>query len=503
MFNYQILKFSSCILLWLTISACEDNSIVPAFNSAENKPGGETTVHIGARAKFDSPAQNLAKDLKPMFYAGKALANQPWVKAPTITTARDGLGPIYNARSCLACHINGGKGFIPENNLHPLTGTLIRLSKKGPLHTQEQKQAGVIPHSVYGDQIQSQSISLAHQLKSSQPHLKHDVPPEAYIHVDWVFKTFTYPDGNTVTLREPKLDFKYLGYGPLNDKNTEETLIGIRVAPSIHGMGLIELIKQSDIEALADEHDEDQNNISGRVNLVWDAQSQSMLAGRFGLKANKATLAHTVAGAFTNDMGITTSLVPNQPCTSLQAQCINSPNGNDENDQGQHGKNNIEVELPDSLLKLVVDFNRNLAPIERRNTNDRNTKKGRSAFYEVGCHNCHQPSFITGNSSEFPHLSNQHIWPYSDFLLHDLGSNLSDNRPDFLASGSEWRTPPLWGIGASQQVNGSTALLHDGRANTVEEAILWHGGEAQHVQQNFINLPKHKRKQLINFVNSL
>lgn len=116
---------------------------------------------------------------------------------------------------------------------------------------------------------------------------------------------------------------------------------------------------------------------------------------------------------------------------------------------------------------------------------------------------CHNPKFVTEKSERFAHLSNQTIWPYTDLLLHDMGPELSDGRPDFQASGSEWRTPPLWGVGLRQEVNGSTALLHDGRARTVEEAILWHGGEAEAVKQKFINLPKDERKALIRFVNSL
>ena len=475
------------------------NNAVPPFQKSEYRPGGDTTVSIKPFASFELPVANLPDNQKALFHAGKALANQPWVKAPTITTARDGLGPIYNARTCLMCHINGGKGFMPDNPDQALSGTLVRLSKPASDTRPIDPTLGVVAHPVYGDQLQTQSISLAHQLRFSQPNLNHDVPPEAYIFVRWQAHPYQYPDGNRVELRTPKLEFNYLGYGPLGD----DTLMGLRVAPTIHGMGLIELIPQAAIDALADPEDADGNGISGRINQVWDAESQSEKPGRFGLKANKASLAHTVAGAFTNDVGITNALVPNQPCTALQSQCLNSPNGNDDNGLDAQGKTKPLVELPDDLLKLVVDFNRNIAPVARRNVNSKKVKQGRTLFYQVGCHQCHQPSYITADSEEFPHLANQTIWPYTDLLLHDLGPELADNRPDFLASGSEWRTPPLWGIGMSKAVNGSSALLHDGRARTVEEAILWHGGEAQSIKLAFTALASTQREALLKFVESL
>ena len=489
--------------------------IAPAINAEENNPGGESSVSFQPFPSFQLPAANIANELRPDFYAGQALANQPWVKAPTITTARDGLGPIYNARTCLTCHVKGGKGFIPADNKTTLTSTLVRLSTLptfSTLETADQlhklKISGSLPNPIYGDQIQSQSVSLAHQLRHSQKPgtLKHDVAPEAYIHINWQEKIFTYPDQHpdqhTVSLRSPELDFKYLGYGDISSVNNsagnkgsvnEGTVFSLRVAPMIHGMGLISLISDEDILALSDENDSNQDGISGRPNQVWDVEKQITALGRFGLKSNKPTLEMIVAGAFTNDLGITNSLEPNQPCTELQPTCLNMPDGNDE--EG--------VELPDHLLKLVVNFNRNLAPVIRRNPGNKNVLAGRELFYQSGCQQCHNPSFTTQKSTEFPHLSEQRIWPYSDFLLHDMGPDLADGRPDFLATGNEWRTPPLWGIGLLAQVNGMATLLHDGRARSVEEAIIWHGGEAELAKNRFVLLDKQDRDRLIQFVNSL
>jgi CxxC motif-containing protein (DUF1111 family) len=480
----------------------------PVLTHEEDKPGGETTVSIKPFASFQLPAANLSNDLRPKFYAGKALANQPWIKAPTLTTARDGLGPVYNARTCLSCHINGGKGFIPADNQTSITSTLVRLSTPFDLNTLFNsdtivdlsthkrssailKKSGVIPHAIYGDQIQGQSVSLAHQLRHSQKPgvLKHDVAPEAYVYINWNEETFTYADQHQVTLRSPELDFKSLGYGPLG----EETLFSLRVAPTLHGMGLIELISEQDIIALSDDDDINSDGISGRANQVWDEEKQITTVGRFGLKSNKPTLAMIVAGAFANDLGISNSLAPNQPCTRLQPSCLKIANGNDKG----------AVELPDHLLKLVIDFNRDLAPVQRRNSLDKNVLAGRELFYNSGCNQCHNPRYVTQKSEQAPHLSEQVIWPYSDFLLHDMGPALADGRPDFLATGNEWRTPPLWGIGLLSQVNGSSVLLHDGRARSIEEAILWHDGEAELAKSRFIKLNKINRNRLIKFVNSL
>ena len=202
-----------------------------------------------------------------------------------------------------------------------------------------------------------------------------------------------------------------------------------------------------------------------------------------------------VAGAFKNDLGISNPLFPNQPCSAQQPSCNSIINGNTK----EHGN----VELSEELLTLTTNFNRDLAPVVRRNSLDVIVKKGRELFYQTGCNQCHQPRFKTQSSKEAPHLSNQIIWPYTDLLLHDMGPDLADGRPDFLATGNEWRTAPLWGIGLLQQVNGSNALLHDGRARTVEEAILWHGGEATLTKARFIQLDKIERETLIKFVNSL
>ncbi|WP_430460125.1 di-heme oxidoredictase family protein [Thalassolituus sp. LLYu03] len=467
-------------------------SPVAAEEASERQPGGATTVSVMPFPAFDKVVPNLPADAKADFFAGRALADQPWVKAPTTTTASDGLGPVYNARTCLACHIRGGKGRLPDDNHTPLFNAFLRVSLPARAATDVNPAIGVIPEPTYGDQLQGQSVALLHQLRSATPEAiaaSGDVPPEAYVYVIWQEHTVTYPDGQTVTLRKPLPDIRHLGYGPLHP----DTLFSLRNAPAIHGMGLLEGIAQADLNALADPDDANGDGISGRVNQVWDARTQRTVPGRFGLKANRPTMDMVVASAFANDVGISNELFPAGPCAPAQSRCLSQANGND--DEG--------VELPAHLLALVTEFSRNLGVPERRQAAAPEVQAGRTLFYQTGCQACHHPDYITADDPQRPHLSGQHIWPYTDLLLHDMGDDLADGRPDFAASGREWRTPPLWGVGLLGQVNGSNSLLHDGRARSVEEAVLWHGGEAAAARQRFMQLEQSQRSALLRFVESL
>ncbi|MBV2122886.1 MAG: hypothetical protein KUF74_15695 [Candidatus Thiodiazotropha sp. (ex Ctena orbiculata)] len=484
----RIIAVLSTALL-LPLCGCE-NPNVPALNPAEALPGGETSVSIKPHVSFQLPVANLPREKHPDFHAGKALAHQPWVRAPTITTARDGLGPIYNARTCLFCHINGGRTRMPENPQQELIGPFIRLSIPG-----KDKVHGVVPEPVYGDQFQTQSVALSHQLRQVSQVRKaslnvEEVKPEAYIYIDWQESSYTYPDQTEVSLRTPKPRITGLGYGDLHP----DTLFSLRNSPAIIGTGLLELIPQSEIDALTDPEDRDGNGISGRLNQVWDFELEKTVPGRFGLKANRANnLRIVTAAAFTGDVGITNPLFADEPCTDAQKKCQQTISGN----------GGEQVELPAHLLDMVTDFLRNIGVPKRRNVNDEAVLAGRELFYETGCQQCHHPDFTTGDSTTLPHLAGQRIWPYTDLLLHDMGPELADGRPDYEANGSEWRTAPLWGVGLREAVNGSNNLLHDGRARSVEEAIIWHGGEAERVKQQFVNLDARHRQQLIKFVESL
>lgn len=462
------------------ISGCSPE--VPQWSERELLPAGNASISASPFASFDKPVANLPTAQKPDFYAGRALAAQPWVKAPTITDARDGLGPLFNARSCLACHKKGGKGDMPTDDSEPLFSAFVRLSIPG-----EHPQLGSVPEPSYGEQLQGQSISLLSQM-AQHPNgrdRQDTLPAEAQVYIQWQEQAFSYPDGSRVSLRSPQLDIRQPGYGEFHP----QTRFSLRLAPTIIGMGLIEQIRQSDIDALADPQDLNGDGISGRINSVWNPYTEKTEPGRFGLKANRPDLLTTVAAAFAGDIGISNPLFPAQPCTDLQSTCNAEPDGN----------NTDGFELPQDLLELVVHYNRNLGVPVRTMPAD---NEGRTLFYETGCAACHQPSYVTTDQGP-EHLSGQTIWPFSDFLLHDMGPGLADNRHDFDASGSEWRTAPLWGVGQYKAVNGHAFYLHDGRARSIEEAILWHGGEAKAAKDRFTKLPSDGRESLLTYVSSL
>ncbi|MEM1404630.1 MAG: di-heme oxidoredictase family protein [Pseudomonadota bacterium] len=489
--------YTACFALGLTLivlatwcaTVAAETPTGPSMPAQGWLSGGGSTQPLSQAPSSIAVSPALPRPKIPEFNAGRALANQPWIKAPTTTTARDGLGPLYNVRSCLRCHINGGRGHIASEG--QLVGSaVVRLARQSGERTPHES---VVPDPAYGDQIQIQSISLADQLGLSPeavgPGADAEPPAEAKVYVTWTRESFAYPDGRTVELRKPTIELRELGYGPL----AADTLTALRNAPVVHGVGLVALVREESLDAWADPMDKNEDGISGRRNQVWDPESSTLVPGRFGWKANSANLRHTVAGAFVNDLGITNPLFPRETCTAQQARCIRAPSGPDE--EG--------VELPESLLQLVVDFLANSAVPAARMLEEAAHNEGSELFVATGCAQCHRPNMTTGASTEYPHLAHQEIWPFSDYLLHDMGEALADHRADFDATGREWRTSPLWGIGASKLINGSAHFLHDGRAGSVEEAILWHGGEAQNSRDRFVGLNVQKRTALIAFIESL
>jgi CxxC motif-containing protein (DUF1111 family) len=282
-------------------------------------------------------------------------------------------------------------------------------------------------------------------------------------------------------------------FGPLHPK----TMMSARVAPPMIGLGLLEAIPEADIRAAADPSDANGDGISGRINEVWSAADSKLALGRFGWKAGVASIHEQAAQAFAGDIGISSPLVPKSygDCTAAQTACLNAPNGDSARQDGH--------EIGSELIQLVAFYSQNLAVPARRGPQDEAVLKGKALFKSIGCAACHRPSWTTGNVPGQRQLSNQLIWPYTDMLLHDMGDGLADNRPEARADGREWRTPPLWGIGLTGQVNGYTFFLHDGRARTVEEAVLWHGGEAQPANDAYRALSKADRDALLAFVNSL
>ncbi|MEM7112118.1 MAG: di-heme oxidoredictase family protein [Chloroflexota bacterium] len=427
--------------------------------------GGQATVFDTTRNAFSHPIPGLERPEELLFFVGNSFFNQNWVTAPASTTARDGLGPFFNARSCAGCHFKDGRGRPPAFDGETPTGFLLRLSIPGSdIH------GGPLPEPNYGGQIQDRALEK--------------LTPEAAIRVTYEEMPFTFPDGEVVNLRQPTYHISDLAFGDLHP----ETMVSPRVANHIIGMGLLDAVAEEDLLALADPTDRDNDGISGRPNYVWDTLNSRMTIGRFGWKANEPTVLQQSAGAFLGDMGITTPLFPTENCTEVAVDCQAALNG---------GTPEI---IPEDFLKVVL-YVSTLAVPARRDLAE--TADGEELFAEIGCASCHTPQLETAVHPTIPALSHQTIRPYTDLLLHDMGEGLADGRPDFQATGSEWRTPPLWGIGLIETVNGHTNFLHDGRARNLLEAILWHGGEAEAARDAFAKLSAAEREALLRFLESL
>lgn len=442
------------------------------------KTGGDTTVWATGRNAFSFPAANLPNDERTRFVIGNSFFKRNWVETPASTTARDGLGPHFLARSCAACHMHDGRGEPPPwtrglSEQEPLA-LLLRLSVPGT-----DAHGGPRPHPAYGDQLNTVGVQ--------------GVKPEGRVRMRWEPVHGRFADGTRYTLQKPIYEIDRPGYGPLG----QGTMISPRIAPQVIGVGLLESIPEREILANAESQARMPGPIKGQPNRVWDVFAQRELVGRFGWKANVATVAHQTAAAFLGDIGITSTKFPAEACMPPQRDCLAAPTG------AEPGG----VEIEDKTLDDVIFYQAVLAPPARRNMHDAQVLRGQALFAQAQCAVCHRPSYQT-EDGPFPRLtskalSGQTIWPYTDLLLHDMGKALADGRPDFRANGQQWKTPPLWGIGLLKDVNGHTRLLHDGRANGVIEAILWHGGEAEASKQQVLQFNEADRQALARFVESL
>ncbi|ABA76226.1 c-type cytochrome [Pseudomonas fluorescens] len=467
----------SALFLALGLSACDD---APRFTKAEPgeaRSGGAATVRKSDQNAFSLPSANLPPSRRVDFSVGNSFFRSPWVIAPSTTTARDGLGPLFNTNACQNCHIKDGRGHPPTPDAANAVSMLVRLSiPDAPAYAKVIEQVGVVPEPVYGGQFQDMAVP--------------GVAPEGKVRVDYTPVPVRFKDGTEVELRKPVLQITQLGYGPMHP----DTRFSARVAPPMIGLGLLEAIPEEAILANAAAQAKENNGINGRPNRVWDDEQQKTVMGRFGWKAGQPNLNQQNVHAFSGDMGLTTSLRPFDDCTDAQTACKQAPNGN-----GPAG----EPEVSDNILRLVLFYSRNLAVPARRGVNDAQVLAGKNLFYQAGCQSCHTPKYTTAANAAEPELANQVIRPYSDLLLHDMGEGLADNRTEFQASGRDWRTPPLWGIGLTQAVSGHTQFLHDGRARNLLEAVLWHGGEAKAAQQQVLSFNAEQRAALLAFLNSL
>lgn len=460
------------------------------------KTGGATTVYATGKNAFSFPLANLDDAERTRFVVGNSFFKRNWVEAPASTTARDGLGPHFIARSCAGCHVMDGRGAPPDwkKTLGPepdnTVALLLRLSVPGAPAAHE----GVVPEPTYGDQFNNAAIQ--------------GVRPEGTVRIHGTPVQGRFADGTRYTLQRPTYRFTGLGYGPM----AKDVMVSPRIAPHMAGLGLLEAIPESEILANARDQAATPGPVKGQPNRVWDVFAQKEVIGRFGWKANTGSLAHQSAGAFLGDMGITSSVNGREACTAVQKDCLDAPHGGGKR-TGQDGlipASNASAQVPeidDQTLGDVVFYAATLAPAARRKPDDPQVLRGQALFAQAQCAACHRPGYTTGEPL-FPRLSSpkvagQRIWPYTDLLLHDMGEGLADGRPDFLASGRQWKTPPLWGIGLFRDVNGHQRLLHDGRANGVLEAVLWHGGEAQGAREQVQKFNRQDRDALVAFVNSL
>lgn len=461
----KTLLFLCALITLTTLYQCgNDNGDLFLPEIDESLSGGTGTIFSASPSAFSFQDPNLSQEDGLFFFTGNSLFNQNWVTAPASTTARDGLGPLFNARSCSGCHFKDGRGRAPEYPGERVHGLLLRLS------VGNDPEKGPIPDPNYGGQLQDLSVL--------------GINTEADFIIDYEDLAGTFPDGNSYNLRKPTYTLLNLKEGPL-----QATKISPRVAPQMIGLGLLDAVAENTLLSMADEFDENGDGISGRPNYVWNVEAKRTTLGRFGWKANQPNIRQQVAGAFSGDMGLTSSIFPDHNCPPSE-NCDSLPNGG-------------APEVSDVNFDKVVLYSSSLAVPGRRNWEEKNILQGKELFVRAQCANCHTPKLTTGTYPENLAFSKQTIRPYTDLLLHDMGDGLSDNSEDYLASGSEWRTPPLWGIGLFEIVNGHTFYLHDGRARNLEEAILWHGGEAAVSQTLYKQMTKKERDLLIDFLNSL
>lgn len=449
----------------------------------ENSAGAQTVRARQTPDAFSQPADNLTFEQELDFRVGNGLFRRLWVSAPASTIASDGLGPLYNARSCQRCHLKDGRGHPPEAPDDSAVSMFLRISVPA---SNPQDVASFIagthatmPEPTYGTQLQDFSLP-GHA-------------PEYRLQVTYENIEVSLSGGETAHLRQPSYEAADLGYGPL----AEDAMLSPRVAPQMIGMGLLEAIPTEDILSRADPDDMDGDGISGRPQIVWsDVHDQPML-GRFGLKAGNPTVLEQTASAFAGDIGISNPIhrAGAGECTDAQTDCTAAIHGGDPEQGG--------LEIDRTGLDLVAFYSRTLGVPARRGVDDPDVLRGRKIFFDAGCASCHQPNYVTHRLEGDDPASFQLIWPYTDLLLHDMGPGLADNRPEGRADGREWRTAPLWGIGLTETVSGRSTFLHDGRARSLLEAVLWHGGEARASRDKVAKMPPEDRAALIRFLESL
>lgn len=442
----------------LAVSSCFDGERYGGSAGGPSTPGGATTVADRSAGAFSQPATNLSDAEVAVFRVGDSFFTEPWTPAGEGHADRDGLGPTYLTTSCAGCHPGDGRDAPP-----------LGADQGGtPIVRFTELSGDAVVLDTYGVQLQTLAI--------------HGVPIEGVVEVEWFDEEYAYPDGVVYSLRSPSVDVPSLSFGALAGDSS-----GIRLAPNLIGLGLLEAIPEAAIRANTDREDVDDDGISG---VASEVSSEGVpVLGRFGLKANVATVADQAAIAYLFDLGITSPRFPAQNCPEEQITCGDAPSG---------GMPEISAER----LAAVVFYAQTLGVPARSGVDDESVIAGEQLFDDIGCIACHTRRWETG-AHEVESLANQVIYPYTDMLLHDMGEDLSDGRTDGTASASEWRTSPLWGLGLVRTVNTDAGFLHDGRARSIEEAVLWHAGEASASRGRFVGLSANDRMLILLFLRSL
>ena len=452
------MKKLTYLLFFCVLIACEKENNMNN-DATEEFPGGATTYLNIFSGAFEQPSSNLSNAELAQHATGDVGFSANFITSPAINNP--GLGPIFNHVSCVACHPKNGKSPQPLSGAD-LKGLLFRVSIP-----RADESEGPMPVPGLGGQFQQKAIV--------------GTQSEGQVSITFTETSHTFADGTPYTLRKPNYTITSSTASiPAN------MMISPRIAQQVIGLGLIEAIKEQDILSQQDINDSNSDGISGKANRVFNPATNQYELGRFGWKANNASLLEQVAGALHQDIGITSFIFPTEASYG----------------QSQYDGLADDPELDSQAVIDLTFYTQSLAVPKRRFFNDPAANKGKEIFFNIGCNKCHTQKYTTGTTG-FGFVSNQTIYPYTDLLLHDMGNELADNRPDFLANGNEWRTPPLWGTGLTELVNGHTSFLHDGRARSILEAIMWHGGEAEAQKVQVSKLSKTERENLIKFVSSL
>lgn len=424
--------------------------------------GGATTVFDITADAFGHAAPNLGAASLVLHDAGDAGFEEVFL--PGV------LGPVFDNESCENCHLGDGRGRPPLPG-EQFSSMLFRSSVAGVMRSGRRSNPrgaeAPSPTPGFGTQLQMRAVDGS--------------LPEITASVTYIDSGGSFADGTSFTLQSPRYTLAGV-FAPL----PVPMMFSPRVAPVVFGLGLLEAIPASLIEGNADPGDRNRDGVSGRANYMEDVVTGQRSIGRFGWKANTPTLLQQAAAAYNGDMGVTSTLFPGESCEEYRAECAAHP-----------------IEVADEIVAAVAFYTQSLGVPARRSLDDRQVILGEVLFRRVGCAGCHLPSLRTGNMPGIPEVSNQQIQPFTDLLIHDMGPALADGRPDFKASGSEWRTPPLWGIGLVQTVNGHSRFLHDGRARSLLEAVLWHGGEAERSRRRVQRFSAEERNALVKFLESL